>query len=327
MSFGRLAEELSYEQRRTLLAVTLKGHESGWMLKLLQCPCLLVIGRPGSAKSSFAGALGIIREIAIAKLRQTVVVDPNAHLKVGKDIWRPSWEIRGARDDWDDIEDAISELYQRFAESKAANFVSSIYDELTVYEEKVDESKMSGFISQITSKARAAEEYITICSHNDTLKCLGGKPGQAKLKDDMVRLYLASESTETGKFKPTGKGVLEGLRFDEKNKPLDECVTIPRWLEPCILKTLFPERYRPELPNNRNSEQPSSESVTGSSAYSSNRFHFSSAGVPGTDAELPSGNGGTDRTIRALAVELVLRNLRNTWNRNSCRSRNHRFPR
>lgn len=246
ISFTRLAQELSFEQRKLLLADTLRSHDSGWILKLLRCPCLLVIGRPGSAKSSFAGGLGIIREVGLTALKKTVVIDPNAHLKVEKEIWQSSWELRGSRDSWDDIENAISDMNRRFADSQGENHVSSIYDELTVYEEKVDPSKLSGFISQITSKARAAKEYITIVSHNDTLKCLGGQSGQAKLKDDMVKLFLASESTDMGEFRPTGKGHIEGLSFDEKNKPLSEQVTIPRWFEPCILKHLFPELYGPK---------------------------------------------------------------------------------
>lgn len=245
--FATLINQLDYEARRALLDKTISSHEGGWIESLLCCPCLLVIGRPGSAKSSFAAALAICREVLLDNLRKTIVTDPNAHLKVETKTWQPHWELNGSRDNWGEVNDAIGSMYQRFADSQGDNYVSSIYDELTAYEGNVNADRLGGFLPQITSKARAAEEYITLVSHNDTLSCLGGKAGQAKLKDDMVQLNLGSISAGRGKFKPSGKGCIEGLTFDEKLKPLEQAITLPRWFDPAILIELFPEVYGGDL--------------------------------------------------------------------------------
>ena len=159
--FRQLAQTVPLDARRELLDTSLRAHETGWLDKLL-CSCLLVIGRPGSAKSSFAGALAISREVILNPLNETVVADPNAHLKVGDRIWQACWTLQGSHDAWGEIEDAMRTMYRRFADSQGRNYVSSVYDELTTYESKLDANILSGFIEQITSKARASNEYIAI---------------------------------------------------------------------------------------------------------------------------------------------------------------------
>lgn len=303
--FTELAQSLPLGARRAMLDQALNQHESGWLDKLLCCPCLLVIGRPGSAKSSFAGALAICREVILNSLNETVVADPNAHLKVGDRIWQPRWTLKGSHDDWEDIEDAITAMYKRFADSQGRNYVSSVYDELTTYESKLDASILSGFIEQITSKARASNEYITLVSHNDTLTCLGAKKGQAKLKDDMVKLSLGSRSVARGKFQATGKGCIEGLEFDDKNNPLEEVITLPRWFEPKILKELFPELYSFDL----EISNPASGPTSGSTSVYFRSTSTSRPEVGGSRAEVESGSRGSDELARLLRLEALKRKL------------------
>lgn len=243
VEFAVLAQQFDIDTRSRLLKAALVAHEGGWILRLLHWPVLLVIGRPGSAKSSFAASLGITREVLNSAIQKTVVTDPNAHLKLKDGVWQAHWQLEGSRDNWKEIGDAISGMYTRFADSQGANHVSSIYDEVTTYKGNVDDKKLGGFLSQVTSKARACAEYITIVAHNDTLKALGGEAGEAKLKDDMAQLNLGSKATTTGLMVPTGTGAIEGLDVDEKNRPLSEPVTLPRWFDPEILSELFPELY------------------------------------------------------------------------------------
>lgn len=243
VEFSTLAQQFDIQTRSRLLKAALVAHEGGWILRLLYWPVLLVIGRPGSAKSSFAAAMGITREVLNPAIAKTVVTDPNAHLKLESGIWQAHWDLQGSRDNWKEIGAAISDMYRRFADSIAANNVSSIYDEVTTYKGNVDDKKLGGFLSQVTSKARACAEYITIVAHNDTLKALGGEAGEAKLKDDMAQLNLGSKATSIGKMVPTGTGSIEGLDVDEKNNPIRESVTLPRWFDPEMLSELFPELY------------------------------------------------------------------------------------
>ena len=243
VAFPMLAQQFDLETRRALFRDALIAHEGGWILRLLRWPVLLVIGRPGSAKSSFAAALGITREILNPDVRLTVVTDPNAHLKLSKGIWQSAWKLKGARDNWGEIGTAISDMYRRFADSVAANNVSSIYDEVTTYKDNVNADQLGGFLSQVTSKARACSEFITIVAHNDTLKALGGEAGEARLKDDMAQLNLGSKATAVGEMVPTGKGAIEGLDVDEKNTPISQPITLPRWFDPEFLRVLFPEFY------------------------------------------------------------------------------------
>ncbi|MGI8935945.1 MAG: hypothetical protein ACR2FS_17905 [Phormidesmis sp.] len=243
VAFSLLAQQFDLETRRALFRDALIAHEGGWILRLLRWPVLLVIGRPGSAKSSFAAALGITREILNPAIGLTVVTDPNAHLKLSEGIWQGHWQLKGARDNWGEIGGAISDMYRRFADSVAANNVSSIYDEVTTYKNNVNADQLGGFLSQATSKARACAEFITIVAHNDTLKALGGEAGEARLKDDMAQLNLGSKATAIGEMIPTGKGAIEGLDVDEKNSPISQPISLPRWFDPDFLRVLFPEFY------------------------------------------------------------------------------------
>ncbi|MGI8936009.1 MAG: hypothetical protein ACR2FS_18235 [Phormidesmis sp.] len=52
VAFSLLAQQFDLETRRALFRDALAAHEGGWILRLLRWPVLLVIGRPGSAKSS-----------------------------------------------------------------------------------------------------------------------------------------------------------------------------------------------------------------------------------------------------------------------------------
>ena len=144
------------------------------------------------------------------------------------------------------------------ADSEGQNFISSIYDELTAYDGNVNAEHLGGLLPQITSKARDSEEYITLISHSDTLTCLGGKAGQAKLKDDMVQLNLGSRSGKRGKFQPTGTGTIEGLDFDDRNKPVTTSITLPRWFDPVCLAQLFPEVYPSRSPHPNTTSQDAS---------------------------------------------------------------------
>ncbi|MEO1742416.1 MAG: hypothetical protein AAFR99_11495 [Cyanobacteria bacterium J06629_9] len=244
VSFPQLAQTLDLSRRVRLLDKAIETHEHGWIDRLLCCPCLMVIARPASGKSSFAAALAMCRELLLPDLKLTIAVDPNANLKSDKGIWQAHWRLVGAGDDWKSIGTEIAAMYRRFADSQGKNFVSSIYDELTAYDGNVNADHLGGLLPQITSKARDSEEYIILVSHNDTLKCLGGQPGEAKLKNDMVQLNLGSKSAARGKLVPTGTGTIDGLDFDERNKPVSAPITLPRWFDPVYLAQLFPEVYR-----------------------------------------------------------------------------------
>jgi len=243
VSLADLAQTSDYETRVRLLAKSLKTFEEGWIWRLLRCPCLLVIGRPGAGKSSLAGAIAMMRELLGITIT-TTVSDPNAHLKLTDNIWFDRWDIRGARDDWADIGKVLTEMYFSFASCAAGgNHGSYVFDEVTCYRDHVDETQLGGFLGQVTSKARATLDYITVVSHNDTLQSLGGKAGEAGLKDDMIALYIHSVQDQDGRFKPRGQGLLRGAEYSDDLKPIDTPVNVPRWLDAAYLCHLFPEVY------------------------------------------------------------------------------------
>lgn len=243
VSLADLAQTSDYETRVRLLAKSLKTFEDGWIWRLLRCPCLLVIGRPGAGKSSFGGAVAMIRELLGITLL-TTVSDPNAHLKLTDNIWFDRWDIRGAHDNWDEIGDVLTEMYLSFSGCPSGgNHGGYVYDEVTTYKDHVDETQLGGFLGQVTSKARATFDYVTVISHNDTLQSLGGKSGEAGLKDDMIALYIHSIQDKDGRFKPRGQGLLRGADYTDDLKPIDTPVNVPRWLDSGFLYALFPEVY------------------------------------------------------------------------------------
>lgn len=248
----QIAERLNFNARLKLLERSMKQHEGGWLISLIRTPVALIIGRPGSGKSSFAGFVAMARELlfsipgycyeGVQPIRSTLVADPNAHLKIDS-IWSRRWDIRGSGDDFKAVEDSIREMYKAFANSRGENWRQWIYDEMTAWSGAIADTRLlGGFLPQVTSKARASLDFIIGCSHNDTLEALGGKAGQARLKDDMTSLYLGSRNTPNGVV-PTLNGLVCGLDFDDHNRPIEQKISLQSWMQPIFLEAMFPEVY------------------------------------------------------------------------------------
>jgi hypothetical protein len=250
----QIAQRLNFHARLKLLERSMKQHEGGWLISLVRTPVALIIGRPGSGKSSFAGFVAMARELmfsvpgycyeGVQPIRSTLVADPNAHLKIDS-IWSRRWDIRGSGDNFKAVEDSIREMYKAFASSRGENWQQWIFDEMTAWSGAIADTRLlGGFLPQVTSKARASLDFIIGCSHNDTLEALGGKAGQARLKDDMTSLYLGSRNTPNGVV-PTLNGLVCGLDFDDHNRPIEQKISLQSWMQPNFLEAMFPEVYSP----------------------------------------------------------------------------------
>ncbi|MBD2055307.1 ATP-binding protein [Oculatella sp. FACHB-28] len=248
----QIAQRLNFHARLKLLERSMRQHEGGWLISFIRTPVALIIGRPGSGKSSFAGFVAMARELmfsvpgycyeGVQPIRSTLVADPNAHLKIDS-IWSRRWDVRGSGDDFKAVEDSIREMYKAFANSRGENWRQWIYDEMTAWSGAISDVRLlGGFLPQVTSKARASLDFIIGCSHNDTLEALGGKAGQARLKDDMTSLYLGSKNTPNGVV-PTLNGLVCGLDFDDHNRPIEQKISLQSWMQPSFLEAMFPEVY------------------------------------------------------------------------------------
>ncbi|MBD1871230.1 ATP-binding protein [Cyanobacteria bacterium FACHB-471] len=248
----QIVRRLNFHARLKLLERSMRQHEGGWLISFIRTPVALIIGRPGSGKSSFAGFVAMARELmfsipgycyeGVQPIRSTLVADPNAHLKIDS-IWSRRWDVRGSGDDFKAVEDSIREMYKAFANSKGENWRQWIFDEMTAWSGAISDVRLlGGFLPQVTSKARASLDFIIGCSHNDTLEALGGKAGQARLKDDMTSLYLGSKNTPNGVV-PTLNGLVCGLDFDDHNRPIEQKISLQSWMQPSFLEAMFPEVY------------------------------------------------------------------------------------
>ncbi len=198
------------------------------------CKPILVWGEQGSGKTTFVEFLALLR---VLFFNHTVSVsDPHAH----KHEWCKLFDVHGYEYNYGAINKRLIAYYDRL---KAGNIPhTSIWDEMTNYQENCDEKLAGRFLKSILSDVRKVPEYPLLLSHNNTLSCLGGGNGGVKTTQDkgMVEVYLIAKRNKLGELEPAMKGTVKGLAKDDYGNSITIPIQTETWMTPQYLLQEFP---------------------------------------------------------------------------------------
>jgi hypothetical protein len=165
-----------------------------------------------------------------------IVSDPHAHLN----HWLKCFEVVGSEFDYAEIDRALSAYYQRLKTNDRPT--TSIWDEITKYEENCDPHLSGQFLKSVLSDVRKVEEYPILLSHGNTLGALGGGKGGVKTMqiNGLIEIHLHAYRDEIGDLYPALKGTITGLSKDDRGNPLSIPIKLEKWMQPEYILSLFP---------------------------------------------------------------------------------------
>ncbi|MGL5080754.1 MAG: hypothetical protein ACRC8A_04650 [Microcoleaceae cyanobacterium] len=206
-----------------------------WLLQLLLTKPLLVWGEQCSGKTSFAGFLALLRMIFFG--HQVSVSDPHCH----QNSWPAPFEIYGGEYNYNQVNSRLVAYYQRLKTGSVPH--TSIWDEVTQYQENCDPQLAGRFLKSILSDVRKPPEFPILLSHGNTLSALGGGKGGIKTMQSrgLVELNLRATRDHLGNLRPALRGNVTGLNVDEHGSASAQPIALESWMQPNYLLELFPE--------------------------------------------------------------------------------------
>ena len=238
----------SFDAVRQRIFDSLNTPDYAWILQLLECETLLVVGGQGFGKTRFVASLCYLRHLLMG--HQLVLVSPHGHQD---DFWAvPPIGSHGA---YNRIGMAIADYQQRIKrKNPQSKHLTQLWDEFTQYGGQVDNAEL--LFRSVATEPRKANEHHILVAHSEAKGIAngGGKAsGFQDLKDACIVLTIHGKRGITGKAEPAFKGHLKGFSYDDKGNPETVVVTYPQWLH-------YPEKLLAILPIS-NSSEPSSEGL------------------------------------------------------------------
>ncbi|NJM21218.1 MAG: ATP-binding protein [Richelia sp. SM1_7_0] len=220
------------EKPNTAILKALKEHEDGWLIDLINSvKPIFLIGDMGSAKTSFAVSVALIRE------SQGHVVDcvSDRHLNgENNDKWKLLKATR-KNDNDDDIltclENQIERRVERIAEvpKKKEQF---ILDEFTQLAKISSEAKqlVSRFVTSTYSDTRKAQELFIGVTHSFTNASFGDGVFELRQRGWLIEKFSVNGET------PIPRVVIRtGMKDSEGNNLENVEKTLPDWFRPEII--------------------------------------------------------------------------------------------
>jgi len=219
-----------------------------WILQLLECETLLVVGGQGFGKTRFVASLCYLRHLLMG--HQLILVSPHGHQD---DFWL-TLPI-GSHGEYGAIGVAIADYQNRLKEkNQQSKHLTQLWDEFTQYGGQVNNADL--LFRSVATEPRKANEHHILVAHSEAKGIAngGGKAsGFQDLKDACIVLTIHGKRGITGKAEPAFKGHLKGFSYDDKGSPETVPVIYPKWLH-------YPEKLLAVLPT-YDSSSPSSEVV------------------------------------------------------------------
>jgi len=219
-----------------------------WILQLLECETLLVVGGQGFGKTRFVASLCYLRHLLMG--HQLILVSPHGHQD---DFWL-TLPI-GSHGEYGAIGVAIADYQNRLKEkNQQFKHLTQLWDEFTQYGGQVNNADL--LFRSVATEPRKANEHHILVAHSEAKGIAngGGKAsGFQDLKDACIVLTIHGKRGITGKAEPAFKGHLKGFSYDDKGSPETVPVIYPKWLH-------YPEKLLAVLPT-YDSSSPSSEVV------------------------------------------------------------------
>lgn len=205
--------------------------EYEWLLQLLLTKPLLIWGPQGSGKSQFAQFLALQRMLFFN--HRVTVSDPHSHINQ----WAfPSF---GKEYNYGEINEQLKAYYHRLKNPDHPH--TSIWDEVTQYDENCNSEESKRFLKSILSDVRKPPEYPILLSHGNTLTALGGGKGGVKRMqiDGLPELELRAKTDRLGNIIPAYCGILTAK--DDNGEMSQQAVIIePDWMNADYLLRKFP---------------------------------------------------------------------------------------
>ena len=219
------------------------------------CKPILVWGEQGCGKTTFSQFLALLR---ILFFQHTVSVsDPHAH----QNNWCELFDVYGYEYNYGAINKRLVAYYDRLKNGNIPH--TSIWDEMTNYQENCDEKLAGRFLKSILSDVRKPPEYPILLAHNNTLSCLAGGQGGIKATQDkgMVEVYLMANREKLGGLVPALRGTVKGLTKDELGNPITIPIQTETWMTPQYLLQEFPSLIGGALSLSKGREELKPETV------------------------------------------------------------------
>ena len=200
----------SFDAVRQRIFDSLNTPDYAWILQLLECETLLVVGGQGFGKTRFVASLCYLRHLLMG--HQLVLVSPHGHQD---DFWAvPPIGSHGA---YAAIGGAIAD-YQRRIKRKhpQSKHLTQLWDEFTQYGGQVDNAER--LFRSVATEPRKANEHHILVAHSEAKGIAngGGKAsGFQDLKDACIVLTIHGKRGVTGKAEPAFKGHLKGFSYDD----------------------------------------------------------------------------------------------------------------
>ena len=205
--------------------------EYDWLLRMLLLKPLLIWGPQGSGKSQFAQFLALLRVLFFN--HRVSVSDPHSHINK----W--AFPTYGKEYNYQEINEQLKAYYHRLKNPDHPH--TSIWDEVTQYDENCNSEESKRFLKSILSDVRKPPEYPILLSHGNTLTALGGGKGGVKRMqiDGLPELELRAKTDRLGNIIPAYCGILTAK--DDNGEMSQQAVIIePDWMNADYLVRKFP---------------------------------------------------------------------------------------
>ena len=226
----------SFDAIRQRIFASLNTPEHAWILQLLECETLLVVGGQGFGKTRFVASLCYLRHLLMG--HQLVLVSPHGHQD---DFW--AVQPIGSHGDYESIGKAITDYQGRIKhKNQQSKRLTQLWDEFTQYGGKVDNAQ--SLFTSVSTEPRKANEHHILVAHSEAKGIAngGGKAsGFQDLKDACIVLTIHGKRGFTGKAEPAFKGHLKGFAYDDTGNPETVAVIYPKWMH-------YPEKLLRILP-------------------------------------------------------------------------------
>jgi hypothetical protein len=223
---------LTDSKLKNALIEALKGHEDGWLWKIIdnQKP-IWVLGEAGSGKSTLAASIVMIREkLFDMPLYQLVDAHAGDNLKKSWKYLSPTFVAQSEEEIGQAFDDARERWLDRINNQENKKAQQLLVDEFTNYSDSdITKDPAKKFVKASLSDPRKAEEWVVCIAHFFTNTATGGSDGTAKGRARGT--IQIDRKTANGKT-PLNNATINGLN-DEQGEPIEDLkVTIPGWLTP-----------------------------------------------------------------------------------------------